>query len=301
VADPREHLLSGYLGAGPAADAVVVRAATPPRIVRKFRLGAVGCCLFEGDGLDAAPAVSPGPPAGGLVLGYVAEGELAVDQDGHTTRLAPGGFVVYTPTSPFRVRAERRHRYLVVRVPFALLGRPPVATRHAGSRPSSPLLSSLLQGLAVQAEPSAPASAGLIADATAACLHAVLLEGGREAGVRSRAHFARLTRWIDAHLPDGDLSAATVARNNFLSPRYVRRIFADAGTTVSGYVRDRRLDRIRQDLLDPVQSGVRVSELAARWGYREPSVFGRAFARRFGDSPERYRKARLRDAVTSER
>jgi len=299
VANPSRHLLSGCLGPGSSADAVVVRAAWPPRIVRRARLGDIALCVLEGERLDAVPLLAAPPPVRGLVLGYVVEGEVAVEQGGHTTRMRPGEFVVYETASPFRVRAERPHRYMVVTVPFPRPGLPAAVTRCAGSRPSAPLLTSLLHGLAVQAEPSGPASAALIAEATAACLRAVLLEG--EQVTAPQALFGRLAGWIADHLPDAGLNAETLARAHFLSARYVRRIFAAEGTTVSGYVRDRRLDRIRQDLLDPAQAGRCVSAIAARWGLREPSVFGRAFSRRFGDSPERYRRARSAAEVTRDR
>ncbi|WP_206784815.1 helix-turn-helix domain-containing protein [Amycolatopsis sp. MtRt-6] len=289
---PSRHLLSGYLGTEPARDAVVVHAARAPRVVRKARLGPLGLCVLEGGRLDATPLGSPAP--GGLVVGYLVDGEIAVEQPGHTTRLRPGEFVVYETASPFRVRADRPHRYMVLGLPLPATRT--VATRCAGERPSAPLLTALLHGLADQTDPVPPASAALIGEATAACLHAVLLEGAPATG----ALFDRLTRWIDAHLADADLTAEMVARHNFLSARYVRRIFAAEGTTVSGHVRDRRLDRIRHDLLDPAQAGRCVSAIAANWGLREPSGFGRVFSRRFGDSPERYRRARLPSA-TSER
>ncbi|MBE8520683.1 hypothetical protein ILP97_24885 [Amycolatopsis sp. H6(2020)] len=49
---PARRLLSGYLSTPPSSDAVVVRAARPPRVVRKARLR---LCILEGDRLDATP------------------------------------------------------------------------------------------------------------------------------------------------------------------------------------------------------------------------------------------------------
>jgi AraC-like DNA-binding protein len=43
-----------------------------------------------------------------------------------------------------------------------------------------------------------------------------------------------------------------------------------------------RLDRIRDELLQPGNAHVPVSVLAARWAYDDPSVFSRAFTRQFG-------------------
>jgi AraC-like DNA-binding protein len=41
---------------------------------------------------------------------------------------------------------------------------------------------------------------------------------------------------IARNLPDGDISAATLARGQRVSPRYVQKLFESEGTTLSRYV-----------------------------------------------------------------
>ncbi len=55
---------------------------------------------------------------------------------------------------------------------------------------------------------------------------------------------------ICAHLGDGDLSAAEVARRQRVSPRYVHKLFENEGFTFSSFVRDQRLARAHRLLSD---------------------------------------------------
>jgi AraC-like DNA-binding protein len=52
------------------------------------------------------------------------------------------------------------------------------------------------------------------------------------------------------------------------------------------YLRNRRLDRAREELLDAVPvDGVTVTEVAYRWGFRHLSNFAVLYRQRWGESP----------------
>ncbi|KRE23331.1 hypothetical protein ASG80_06305 [Agromyces sp. Soil535] len=55
------------------------------------------------------------------------------------------------------------------------------------------------------------------------------------------------------------------------------------------WIRARRLDRAREDLIDPAFSGFSVGEIGARWGLSDPAHFCKLFALAFGRSPTEYR------------
>jgi AraC-like DNA-binding protein len=105
--------------------------------------------------------------------------------------------------------------------------------------------------------------------------------------------FNSLVLWLEDHLSDADLSADVLATAHFLSARYVRRVFAVNGTTVSALVRQRRLERIRDDLVDPRLVRVAIRTIAQRWAMPDAAAFSRAFSRQFGVSPRRYRSLHL--------
>lgn len=59
------------------------------------------------------------------------------------------------------------------------------------------------------------------------------------------------------------------------------------------WIRERRLERCRRDLLDPLHREVPVSAIGARWGLADPAHFSRLFRAEYGRSPTQYRRQRL--------
>ncbi|GAA3044736.1 helix-turn-helix domain-containing protein [Actinokineospora globicatena] len=95
-----------------------------------------------------------------------------------------------------------------------------------------------------------------------------------------------IREFIDARLSDPDLTPAEVAAANHVSTRQLYRLFESEGTTVAKWIRDRRLERCRADLL----AHDRVSTISARWGLPDSSYFSRAFRERYGCAPRDYRR-----------
>ncbi|MBC3762636.1 AraC family transcriptional regulator [Quadrisphaera oryzae] len=302
---PHETLLFAWLRADDDAtrpqdtsDAIVVRSSGPaPRISRRLELDTVECAVVEGDEVD----VEPFPTARawrGVLLGYLESGELSIDQEGRRVDLQRGDFVFYTAAQRYRIRSAAAHRFLVVRIPTSAL-----VLRHGlftdvlatdlNDLPSAPLLRSLLTVLADPGYlPSLPARAHA-ADALVAAAHAVIADAREPGTAEAMSQFHRIVVWIDGHLADDDLTTERVAAGSFVSSRTVRRVFSLNGTTVSALVRQRRLERIRNTLLDPREQGTAIGAIAARWGFREPSAFSRAFTQQFGMPPRRYRALHL--------
>jgi AraC-like DNA-binding protein len=263
-------------------------------VVASYRLGLVDGCLFAGGEIDVEPD-HLAPEGDGLVIGYVLEGVVRVSQLGQVANLGPGGFTCYDGCTPFRVSAPGQHRFLVLRVPLthprsvhADAGL--VLARDLSTLSSAAPLAALVRAVVEHGEQLPPAVAAHVGDAVTACANAVIVEASGSPGPSGHsALFASLTRWLEDRLADPRLSARTLAAAHFLSERTVRGVFAEHGTTVSTYVRERRLERIRLDLLDPRRSQTAVSALAARWGIANASVFSRVFRRRYGVSPHQFR------------
>jgi AraC-like DNA-binding protein len=108
---------------------------------------------------------------------------------------------------------------------------------------------------------------------------------------RRRALLSSVQATIEQRLDDPALSPATIAAAHHISLRYLYRLFEGQSTTVGGWIRARRLERARQDLLDPALSGWPVSAIGARRGLTDPSHFGRVFRAAYGLTPAAYRLA----------
>lgn len=102
--------------------------------------------------------------------------------------------------------------------------------------------------------------------------------------------------FIEERLGDPSLSPAAIAAAHFISLRYLHRLFEGEQTTVADWIRRRRLERCRRDLLDPALRDRPVSAVAARWGLPSAAHFSRLFRAAHGVPPAEYRRMALDDA-----
>jgi len=101
----------------------------------------------------------------------------------------------------------------------------------------------------------------------------------------------RIRVFIMQRLSDRGLTPRAIAAAHHISVRTLYRHFrVDGGASVAAWVRDRRLERCRRDLLDPRQRTRSVRAIALRWGFRNHAHFSRAFRAAYGTSPQRCRK-----------
>jgi AraC-like DNA-binding protein len=71
--------------------------------------------------------------------------------------------------------------------------------------------------------------------------------------------------------------------------RYLHKLFQGQDDTVAGWIRQRRLDHCRRDLMDPAAQTQGIGAIAARWGLPDAAHFSRIFKAAYGVSPTEYR------------
>ena len=93
--------------------------------------------------------------------------------------------------------------------------------------------------------------------------------------------------YIEENL-SGELDIEEIAGMAALSPFYYQRIFgALCGLTVGDYIRARRMTLAAQELSG---SGIRVIDVAVKYGYDSPDSFAKAFQRFHGITPSQARE-----------
>ena len=98
--------------------------------------------------------------------------------------------------------------------------------------------------------------------------------------------------YVESHL-DRAITLSDVAERLYLSPAYFSRLFkARTGSTFSAWLAQRRVARAQRYL---TETGLSVTEIAARVGYREANSFTRLFRQSVGMSPTEYRKSANRE------
>jgi AraC-like DNA-binding protein len=169
------------------------------------------------------------------------------------------------------------------------------ATEVSRTRTSAALLAASLTTLATSQSTLSTRSRLHCADAVLSLVRGVVADDHISGTPpRSLALFSLLTQWIEQYLTDAQLDTEHVAAAHYLSARYVRQIFAQHGTTVSRFIRERRLAHARADLANPAQATHRISTIARRWHFDDPSVFSRTFRAQYGESPHSYRRTHSR-------
>lgn len=99
--------------------------------------------------------------------------------------------------------------------------------------------------------------------------------------------YQRICSTIDGNISDPKFSIGAIADALGYSRRYVHMVFSmyNPDTTLSTYIRSRRLARCRDEMLMGRLDQFSVAEIAYSWGFNDPSYFGRMFRREFGLSP----------------
>ncbi|WP_199178012.1 AraC family transcriptional regulator [Mycobacterium hubeiense] len=92
--------------------------------------------------------------------------------------------------------------------------------------------------------------------------------------------------YIDKHLGE-PITMESIARNVHMSVRSIQQGFREElGVSPMTYVRDRRLERVHEELADALPSdGVTVTDVATRWGFRHLGSFAVEYRKRWGVTP----------------
>lgn len=96
----------------------------------------------------------------------------------------------------------------------------------------------------------------------------------------------RAVRYLEDHLAE-PVTVEEVAEVAGVSVRTLQQAFRhDLGMSVTEWVREQRLQRVREDLVwSSRERSVSVSEIAAAWGFNHLGRFAAYYRRRFGENP----------------
>ncbi|MBN8749974.1 Transcriptional activator NphR [Xylophilus ampelinus] len=218
---------------------------------------------------------------------------------GQALSVGAGDLVIWTSEQPSAFTViERLHKVSLV-LPLAdVQKRLPRSSRFTGTvldsrRGIGAVLYSHVDSLARQLDLFTDEDQAAVERATLELLCAALSHG-LEAPSRGLAarYLKQLQDYALRHLQDEDLSPASIAAANHMSPRYVHQLFGQCGVSVSVWIRQQRLERCREALESPAHRHSAVADIAHAWGFSDPAHFARVFRSRYGASPSAWREAR---------
>jgi AraC-like DNA-binding protein len=236
---------------------------------------------------------------GAYVLCQLRDGSADFTQHGRTARLSPGEFLVYDSTLPLDIACPAKFSTRFVTFPREMAGIAPGPMRDLVCRsiaPTAQLAPALTATLAAMAPilASLPSQSrlrslsGVVGLATALFLDEL---GEPAAGENTgRLSFERLTGYIEENLDRPELGPRALAEAHFVSLRLIHQTFAAEGTTVGSWIRSRRLERCREDMVRPELKRTPVAVIAERWGINSASHFNDVFRQAYGETPAQYRR-----------
>ena len=217
----------------------------------------------------------------------ILDGRERIAQGGRVADLGPGDLVLWDGARPSAFAVPGRLRKRTLLVPRAELApRLPRLDRATAVRlrgPAVGLFAAHLQAV-LDAPPLDSAAEAAAALAAVELLAAAAAPAGRaEAGSLRAGVLARARAVAERRLGDPRLGPAALAAACGVSPRTLHQAFEEGGESVAAYVRRRRLERCRDDLLGG--RAATVAEAALRWGFVSPAHFSRVYRARFGHPP----------------
>lgn len=260
-------------------------------------LGNVGLVLFQNSPMQVSHTARhvASTKSDHLFVCRQLSGKLFLEQEGRAISLESGDVMLLDPLLPYEGRFSRDSKTLVLQIPRRELEARVGKTRKMVSllikpiRTEDSLTSSVLAML-----PSLAGNMSSISEEMVGChaidLIAVSLMKATE-GACPRVSSAKalvlsnIRTAVEARLTDRKLDPQKVANIVGVSVRYANNVLAEHGTSVTRYIRERRLARCRHALEDPNQAHRTVGEIAYAWGFSDLTHFGRRFKQAYGVLP----------------
>jgi AraC-like DNA-binding protein len=245
----------------------------------------------------SAEHIQSTPEPGYFLVCQLAGHSVLRPQDGPGADLRPGDFTIASAQQPYTWSfAGGDSAVFSLRFPASLLDVPrqvirPVEARTLSSREGfgrhlAPFVTAIAHDADLLGGPAGGRLARNLIDLFATGLAELLQRDGTG---RSVPLFLRVSDYISANLADATLDASAIAKAHHISVRYLQALFQEQGTTVTDWIRERRLAGCRRDLADPALRESSIADIALRWGYADPAYFSRRFRFEFGETPREWR------------
>ncbi len=229
------------------------------------------------------------------ILSIRFDGCSALTQDDRTVKLKPGSVVWHTTSKPIRLDFPEQTSSLHISVGRQLMrsriGNIDAMQLLDSSAPATGLAVDFIRSLAGRIGSMDAALHPRLADHVLDLIAMALASDGRKAELSAPRELAlrRLKAEIEKRLADPNLKPANAAALAGMSVRYANMLLAEEGLSLERYIVQRRLERCRQALADPLQARRMIGDIAFAWGFSDHSHFTRRFRAAFGMTPAEYR------------
>jgi AraC-like DNA-binding protein len=233
------------------------------------------------------------------IIMFQLQGNSIFTQAGSRAELKPGDFAVSTSTVPYEWEFTGDFSVFMLRFPQASIDAPSQSLLPLTGRVITPKsifgkqLSAFVEGIArepdlLRGTVGRRIAQNLVDLFTTSFISELEGAGGLSLDIKMPL-FQKITEFISENLGNPELDVPMIAHANFVSIRQLQSIFHDHGTTVTSWIRERRLSHCRRDLGNSVLNAESIAEISRRWGIADQAYFSRIFRQAFGESPKQWR------------
>lgn len=266
--------------------------------IRSKAVGGISISLIEAKShtVERTPSLISNADRHYFKLSLQLSGTGIFVQDNREATLLPGDMAIYGTDRPYTLAFSGDFKCLVFMLPQSYLDLPKdvigrlTATKISGESGLAKIIGPFLTQLAVKMDEITGHSGVRVmnnaVDIVTTLLHSELDHAHIDVTQGRRATMLQEIRaYIDDHLGDCTLDPNGIAAANYISTRHLHGIFKEEGVTVSAWIRSRRLEHCRRDILDPLFISKPISWIAYRWGFVDASHFSRLFRATYGEAP----------------
>ena len=111
--------------------------------------------------------------------------------------------------------------------------------------------------------------------------------------IKTSVLYEQAERYILDHLSHPTLCPLQIAQHLNISLRHLHRLFAEQNHSVTQFIVNCRLERIKQDLQNLALKDQSITEIALKWGFCDSAHLSKKFKQHYGMSPREYRSYHL--------
>jgi len=210
---------------------------------------------------------------------------------------SPGQISLTDYSSPFQWWCTEASKTMSLQFTYAGLCLPAEAIRAAaGDLATSPLYelfqTHVLELYRLLEEDISASAVESLGSATLELARAVVATVGHDDLARNEvaneALVTRIEAYVQQHLADPALSPERIARAHHISVRQLYKLWSDRELGLAEWIMRGRLESARRDIAKDTSAGI--GAVARRWGFADPTHFGRRFRTAYGISPREWRQ-----------
>ena len=228
---------------------------------------------------------------------YIYEGSEIVFHEGQATKLGKNSFTLWDSTKPIEFQLLSKTKKVTLLVPQDRLRMQfPQVDSYIGksldfSKGLGAVTASHIAALGSEVNYIDKGTGDSVIDLTLELITTCLQGNASQTMSKSKQNlFDDIIRFIQKNLEFPELGPTSIANTFNISTRYLHSLFAEKGMSIGYWIRDKRLEQCRRQLVHVDRYKSNITDIAFHWGFNDSAHFSKIFKSKYGITPSEYRK-----------